>query len=216
MTRRWLAIGGLAVAATAVVVGAAVSVSSCAQTPTSVAVRTLQQSQKIDVVCLHLIDPNGNVLPAPIVAPRSMCVPVAAGVVGAALPYHLFAVLTQTARGELAAVDLTADLAVDEDRSTPGTTSFPWARTPRTWSSGSDSQMTFVASAAPTKPAIYGIPNDRLLGDYAGQQNADPPPVADRPAGVLARRNAPQALRSRRDRAAGVRDPRVLLCDGQD
>jgi hypothetical protein len=213
MTRRWLAIGGLALAATAAVVGAAVGTSSCAQTPTSVAVRTLQQSQKIDVVCMHLIDPNGVVLPQPVVAPRSMCVPVAAGVTGAALPYHLFAVVTQTARGELAVVDLTAGLAVDEDRSTPGTNFIPVGTNPTDVAVGPDSRMTFVASAAPTKPAIYAIPSDRLLGDYSGGANKPPLRLTD--LGVCSLERAPQALKmaSRPDGGFVIL---ALLREGQD
>jgi hypothetical protein len=168
MTKRWLGIGGAAAVAVAVVAGMAVASASCAQTPTNVPVHSLQQSQKIDVVCLHLIEDDGGFIQPPRVAPLTACAPVAANVTGGTLPYHLFAMLTQTTRGELAVVDLTAGLVVDEDRSMPGVNFIPVGASPTDVVVAPDGLMTFVSSAAPNTPAIYGIPNHKLLGDYAG------------------------------------------------
>jgi hypothetical protein len=170
MTKRWLGIGGVAVGAIAVAVGVAVSSASCSQTPTNVPVRSLQQSQKVDVVCLNMLPEDGGpgVINPAIPLDQSQCAPVAANVNGAALPNHLFAAVTQTTRGELALVDLTAGQVVDEDRSTPGINFIPVGAAPTDVAITSDGKMTFVSSAADNKPAIYGIPSKRMLGDYVG------------------------------------------------
>ncbi|HEY5147282.1 MAG TPA: hypothetical protein VII82_10965, partial [Polyangiaceae bacterium] len=97
---------GLVVALLAVAAG--VTVSSCGQTPTNVPIRTFEGAQKVAVVCLQVSDP-ANGAPVPVTpVPQSLCTPVASGLVGAALNYHLIATVTQTTRGELAVVDLTA------------------------------------------------------------------------------------------------------------
>ena len=206
MTKRWFGIGGFVFAAIGTALGVAAAAMSCQQTPANVPVRSFEQAQKMDVVCLHQLASDGGFIEPPRVAPPSACSPVAPNVVGATLPYHLFAVVTQTTRGELAVVDLTSGVVVDEDRSTPGTNFIPVGTEPTDVVVSPDSRMTFVASAAPNKPAIYGIRNDSLLGDYAGL--GAPPPlrltdlqacellVADgnSPAGSALHPQAPQAI----------------------
>jgi hypothetical protein len=169
MTRVKYALLGAGTAALAAGIGTLSA--SCSQTPTNIPVRTFEIAQRMDVVCMHVNDQFGNALPGPPTpVPEDQCAQVGINVNGAALPYHLYAAVTQLGRGELAVVDLTAGWVVDEDRSTPGINFIPVGLIPTDVAVAPDAQMTFVASADPNKPAIYGISNARLLGDETGTQ----------------------------------------------
>jgi len=158
-----LAFGALA----AVVAGTS---ASCSQTPVNIPVRTFDQPQNIDVVCIQINDANGNALPVDQLTPlpQNECSPVPNGANGALLPNHLYAVVTQVTRGELGVVDLTGGWVIDEDKSTPGTNFIPVGANPTDVKVAPDATFTFVSSADPNKPAIYAIDNRRLLGDGAG------------------------------------------------
>jgi hypothetical protein len=177
MTRARLV--GVALAMVGVAAGVAGGTASCSQSPTNVAVRTFELAQKVDVVCMQVNDVNGVPLgDGPKPAPQDQCAPVAANTSGAPLPFHLFALVTQLARGELAVVDLTAGNVVDEDRTTPGINFIPVGPTPTDVVVAPDAQMSFVSSGDANKPAIYGVPNKRILGD---QQGSPPPPPLQLP-----------------------------------
>ena len=111
----------MAIAATALVRrrwgGRRRSLSSCAQTPTNVPVQTFEQPQNMDVVCLQVFERDTNIEPIipPIPQPQAQCAQVPVGVNGSQLPYHLFALVTQVTRGEVAVVDLTAGYVIDVD-----------------------------------------------------------------------------------------------------
>ena len=160
---RKVGIAGFAVAVCAI--GAAVLGVSCGQTPVNVQIHTFDGAQKVAVVCLKVNDSSGNPLQAAEPSPQNRCAPVPPNVAGGPLPYHLISVVTQTTRGELAVVDLTAGYVVDEDQSTPGVNFIPVGKNPTDVTVSPDAAWTFVASAAPTKPAIYAIQSARLLGD---------------------------------------------------
>lgn len=181
----------IAALATAGAAALGASASSCATTPPNVPVRTFERAQKVDVVCLRVNQADGTPLDfADIRAlPQGECAPVPALANGAALPNHLYATVTQTTRGELAVVDLTAGGVVDEDRSTPGINFIPVGVNPTDVVTASDAQMVFVSSADPNHMAIYGIPSVRLLGD---QQGPAPLRLTDLPACALPQ--PPQAL----------------------
>jgi hypothetical protein len=202
MTRTLFALG-LPLAAIGVVAAAVGATASCSQTPTNLAVRTFELAQKMDVVCMQVNDANGNGLPdAPIpvakiagpggTTPPQYCAPVAANTSGGPLPLHLYAVVTQLARGELAVVDMTNGNVVDEDRATPGINFIPVGPTPTDVVVAPDATMTFVASGDASKPAIYGIPNTRLLGDAVGSPPQPPLKLTDLLACALPQ--VPQAL----------------------
>ncbi|HEY5242107.1 MAG TPA: hypothetical protein VIJ22_11600 [Polyangiaceae bacterium] len=199
----------LLVTVTALFGAAAAVVASCSQTPTNVPVRTFELAQKVDVVCMKIYDDHGNPLAAPIPGQEDNCSPVplncggtaCSGLVdGGALPYHLFATVTQVARGELAVVDLTAGTVVDEDQSTPGINFIPVGAIPTDVAIAPDAQMTFVSSRDPNKPAIYGIPNTRLLGTFL------PPPPGGYPPGT-----APSPLQLTDLLACALPQPPVAL-----
>ncbi|MDP9033548.1 MAG: hypothetical protein M3O50_01970 [Myxococcota bacterium] len=171
MRARVQVVGGLAIMAA---LGGAGALSSCSQSATSVTVRTFQQAQKIDVVCMKVNDANGVALDSPIPTVEEECAQVAANTTGSSLPNHLYAVVTQTNRGLLAVVDLTAGVVIDEDRSTPGINFIPVGAIPTDVTVTPDGRFTFVSSASAGSSAIYGIPNARLLGDSTGLHPPDP------------------------------------------
>ena len=165
---------GLALAALAV--AAAVSGSSCSQTPTNVPIRTFEGAQRVAVVCLQVLNvPNPTLGAVPVT--QDNCAPVASGVAPDTVPYHLMAAVTQTTRGELAIVDLTGGYVVDEDQSTPGTNFIPVGTNPTDVAIPPSGDFTYVASAAATKPAIYAIDSRRLLGDSTQAATPQTPPL---------------------------------------
>ncbi len=186
-------IAGLSGAAALLAGGVAVAVSSCSQTPTNVPVRTFEQAQRVDFVCMAVNDANGNPLPAPQLQPlpQGNCSPVPslAGLTSqyssATFPNHLYAVVTQTTPGTLAVVDLTNQGVVDEDNATPGINFIPVGQQPTDVVVPPDGSMTFVTSAAPGSAAIYGIDNRHLLGTSTGNPTFPPLKLTDLPACAL-------------------------------
>jgi hypothetical protein len=120
----------------------------------------------VAVVCLQVANTTGGAKPVL----QNNCVPDAPGVDGATLPNHLIAAVTQTTRGELAIVDITAGTVVDQDRSTPGINFIPVGTNPTDVVIPPDGAWTYVSSASPRSPAIYAIDNRRLLGDSTAVQ----------------------------------------------
>ena len=57
---------------------------------------------------------------------------------------------------------------VDLDHSTPGINFLPVGALPTDVAVAPDGMMTFVAAAEVNKPAVYGVPSYRLLGDSQG------------------------------------------------
>ena len=174
---------GLGLIGTLLVTALTLVLFACSQTPTSVPVRTFERAQRMDVVCLRLFDPPARGEAAnvfhprePIGRPQSECAPVPSNLRGQDFDKQLFALVTQTTRGELAVVDLSAGKLVDQSLATPGINFIPVGALPTDVASTPDGKMVFVASAETNKPAIYGIPTRRILGDAAGFQR-DPEPV---------------------------------------
>lgn len=132
---------------------------SCSRSVDPVPLRTFERAQKLDVVCMHVRDAAGNLLFPPEPRAESECTAVPPGVVGDAMPNHLFALVTQTLRGEVAVVDLTAGHIVDTDYSTPGVNFLPVGKLPADIASAPDGKVTFVATAEPNKSAIYALPS---------------------------------------------------------
>lgn len=172
--------------------GVTIAATSCSQTPINVPVRTFQQAQKVDFVCIAVNDQYGNPLPANQLTalPQDSCSPVPIYGDTATFANHLYAVVTQTTPGTLGVVDLTNQSGptsgvVDEDNSTPGINFIPVGALPTDVAIPPDGSMTFVTSAAPDKPAIYGIDSRRLLGNSTGNPPFPPLLLTDLPACAL-------------------------------
>lgn len=158
----WLALSSTAT------VAAAAALFACSQTPTSVPIRTFERAQKVDVVCLRVF---GEGAPAPL--KQEECAPVPPDVNGGNLQNQLFALVTQTSRGEVAVVDLSAGAIIDQSHAVPGLNFLPVGANPTDIAATPDGRMIFVASAEPNKFAIYGIPGHRILGDAAERRDPE-------------------------------------------
>jgi DNA-binding beta-propeller fold protein YncE len=170
-------LGALAAAGTVALLAG--SLASCSSTPTPVSVRTFERAGRMDVVCLKISE--GGVAQTPVPVAQANCAPVADGTDTTLLPYHLYAVITQTLRGEVAIVDLTASRVVDVSRTQPGVNFIPVGQNPTDVVSTPDGKFVFVASAEVNKPGIYAIPSDKLLGDALGLTDTASPRIVDLP-----------------------------------
>ena len=172
-TRLKIALGVLA---SVLAIALSALLGACSQTPTSVPVRTFERAQRMDVACLQIYDPATGAPREPVGRPQDECQPVPADLNGFGFEKQLFALVTQSTRGELAVVDLSAGQLVDQNRATPGINFLPVGALPTDVATTPDGKMAFVGSAEPNKAAIYGIPTRRVLGDTPGFP-ADPEPV---------------------------------------
>lgn len=163
-TRRSRGKLGLTIIAALLTVVVTAILFACSQTPTSVPIRTFERAQKVDVICLKVF---GDDAPRPL--PQENCAPVPPDVNGGNLENQLFALVTQTSRGEVAVVDLSAGSLIDQSQAVPGVNFLPVGALPTDIAATPDGRMAFVASAEPNKFAIYGIPGHRILGDAAGR-----------------------------------------------
>lgn len=142
--------------------------ASCSSTPPDQPIRTFERAQRMDVICVDLPNLGGRAKDAPVVGlPERDCAPSPIGVNTNTISKHLFALVTQTARGEIGIVDMTAQTVVDTDHGTPGVTFVPVGTVPVDITAAPDGKMSYVASGEPNRPAIYGLPTTRVLGDYA-------------------------------------------------
>jgi hypothetical protein len=150
------------------------ALSSCAPTPTNVALRTFERAQKMDFVCMQTHDASNLEIPATPVT-LDNCSPVAPNTDGTTNQFHLFALVTQSTRGEIAVVDLTSAKVIDQNREVPGYNFLPVGELPVDVASTPDGTMSFVSTADPFKPAVYALPSDRILGDSQNVPSPNPP-----------------------------------------
>jgi hypothetical protein len=163
-----IAFGAFALVGTASFAG----LTSCSQTPPNNPIRTFERPERVDFVCMKVRTDDGNRPVAPVPVALAKCTPVTADEssndLGQYRPYHLYALVTQTTRGEVAVSDITAGGVVDQDVSQPGINFLTVGSLPQDIASTPDGLLTFVASAEPNKPALYAIASHRMLGDAAG------------------------------------------------
>jgi hypothetical protein len=162
-----------------------VSTASCGPASTDNPIRTFDRAQRTDTICLHVLNGDGFNIPA-VSEPQDMCANVPEDVNGIFLEYHLYALVTQSAKGQLAAVDLTGGFTVDTNKATPGTDFLPVGGLPTDVAVTADGKWVFVPAAEPFKPAIYAIPGTAILGDSqelgsAGGVNEQPPQLTSWP-----------------------------------
>jgi hypothetical protein len=175
MTRRKLAVG---VVASFLLVAVSAVLFACSQTPTSVPVRTFERAQRMDVACMQLYDSVTLATREPLGRPQEECAPVPANVNGDAFGKQLYAFVTQSTRGELAVVNLSAGRLIDQSRATPGINFLPVGALPTDVAVTPDGKMAFVGSAETNKAAIYGVPTRRLLGDTDERFPRDTEPMS--------------------------------------
>ena len=127
-----------------VAISAMGAVASCSRTADPVPLRTFDRAQNIDVVCMRVLKDDGTTLVPPVPLAQGECAANPPSVSGGFLPNHLFALVTQTARGEVAVVDLTGGRIVDTDHSTPGVNFLPVGTLPTDIASSPDGKITFT------------------------------------------------------------------------
>ncbi len=178
--RGWVVGSGLLLAA-----ALGILETSCSSASTNLVVRTFERAQRMDVVCMRVLDDANNPIPAQ-PAVQAQCAPLVSGQNPSTAPFHLFALVTQSLRGELAVVDLTAGVVIDVSSTTPGTNFLPVGQLPTDVAATPDGKTVFVGAAELEKPAIYALPSPAILGDYFHVSDSTyldagatrPPPVA--------------------------------------
>ncbi len=207
-----------AVVALAALAGAlAPFTGGCQQSPTLVPVRSLERSGKASFVCLSPVDP--------VYRPITDCTPQTftsicqyeytddAGNADAQTMYadggliptgqvvypHLYALVTQTTRGELAVVDTSAQAGqvLDENPFEPGANFLHIGQLPTGIASTQGSVATFVGVAETGHAGIFAIPSSRIrpvssfgvpdtcigtVNDAGFDANIQPPQLTDWPA----------------------------------
>ncbi|HEU4410888.1 MAG TPA: hypothetical protein VFS43_36890 [Polyangiaceae bacterium] len=165
-------------AALLLALAAPAALPGCAQRPQQAPLRSLDRSGRVSLACIgYFGDTTGN-------PGRSMfeCDSTLAASIGDfglqldengnPLPVdvpHVYALVTQQTRGEVAVIDLSVDPAVtqsilDADLNTPGLNFLPVGAQPVDVVTSGLGGGAFVASAEPGRPGIYGLPATDLRG----------------------------------------------------
>jgi hypothetical protein len=148
--------------------------AGCTQQSTTVPVRSLERSGRVSFVCLN------NPTSAEPGVQLDTCFPPATPF--ASNDYvsgpHVLGLVTQTSRGEVAVIDVTAQTVLDADITVPGFNFLPVGALPTDIASTPGGNATFVASGDPVRPGIFAIPSARL----PGQAQAQKPMLASWPA----------------------------------
>ncbi|WP_437338365.1 hypothetical protein [Sorangium sp. So ce394] len=151
------------------------ALAGCAEDPEPVAVEALSQSGQSAFVCLAVDrpDPNapGVVRSLPITdcgdrtakSPSDFGVDAASG--GKATLPHLYALVTQTLRGEIAVIDMTTESApiLDQDTGTPGASFLPVGAQPVDIIATPGGTASFVAVAEPGRAGIFALPSAKVV-----------------------------------------------------
>jgi hypothetical protein len=161
---RWLLRAAALVLAAAPMVGA-----GCAEDTIEVDVRSLGRSGRVSFVCLD--DPALGVEAA---RPITDCQGNSTSVANDYSVPHLYAVVTQLARGELAVIDLTTvseiDDVVDQNVRVPGANFLPVGAQPVDIVSTPGGTATFVAVGEVGRQGIFAIPSTELRPQGRAEQ----------------------------------------------
>lgn len=141
--------------------------SACGQQSTQVAVRSLERSGRAAFVCLDA--PSTRPGPA---LPLARCSGAVAATVddygqlesGETTLPHLYALVTQTTRGEVALVDTTAAAGnvIDENPGVPGANFLPTGAQPTDIVSTPGSTASFVGIAEIGREALFALPSNAI------------------------------------------------------
>lgn len=134
--------------------------SACTETPISIPLRSLHSSGPVAFLCLG--DPSDSDFARPL----SDCEDVRTGSTDNYAVPHLYALVTQPIRGEVAVIDLTtnSNAVLDSDPSQPGSNFLPIGAQPTDIVSTPGSAASFVAVSEPNFEAIFGLPSDMIRG----------------------------------------------------
>jgi hypothetical protein len=134
--------------------------AGCSQQAQTVPVRSLERSGRASFVCLY-----SNNVQSPGVQLDTCFSPASPFAIGDYFSGpHVLALVTQTTRGEVAVIDVTAQSVLDADPSTPGYNFLPLGALPTDIVSTPGGNASFVASGDPLRPGIFAIPSASLPG----------------------------------------------------
>ena len=136
--------------------------TGCQQTVTPPPLMSLAQSGDMSLICRDMttgmgVDANG--------CPDAY----ATGTDGR----HTMLMVTQTGRGEVAVIDMTTRVVLDEDPTVPGTEFLPVGAIPVSIVSTPGGVSTFVATAEPGREAIFALPTSCIVPPAANQPPRD-------------------------------------------
>jgi hypothetical protein len=195
------------VCALAAVALSGVAWAGCSQSVPAVVVRSLEASGRAAFLCIH--QPGA---PNPGRQLDSCFTPgVTPGRYNYLVP-HVIGLVTQTARGELAMVDVTSTTVLDADKSVPGNNFLPIGALPTDVVATPGGNAAFVGIGDPTRPGIFGIPSSKL----PLMSDSTPPTFASWPACALPPGGVPTELVIVADTATSASDPggRRAHCEG--
>ncbi len=133
---------------------------ACSQQPISVPVRSLERSGAVSFVCFDGV--RGRTAEGcsanPPSDPTDWTSP------------HVLALVTQTTRGEVAVVDVSANSVLDADPTTPGFNFLQVGAQPTAIASTPGGTATFVGVAAPRREGLFAIPTSSIAGTPATWQ----------------------------------------------
>jgi hypothetical protein len=121
----------------------------CTQEPVTLPLRSLERSGEVSFVCRGADGQGRDINSCPDYDSVDN-------------PRHTLALVTQTLRGEVAVVDLSAGVVVDMDPSTPGFSFLPVGAVPTDIVSTPGGVASFVSVAEPGKEGIFGLPTTCL------------------------------------------------------
>lgn len=147
---------------------AAIAASAgCAEEPQTLSVRVLEQSGRVAFVCLAPpgVTPNPG-LPLSQCTAQQTLTPDDFGVdeAGNATLPHIYALLTQTTRGEVAVIDVTSqnESVIDLDPNIPGANFLPVGAQPVDIVATPGGTAAFVAVAEVGREGIFALPSAKL------------------------------------------------------
>ncbi len=154
--------------------GLVAAATSCAQTPPNTPVRTFERPERLDFVCMQVrVGDKGPLLNPPKPVELGKCTPLSASEASEdetrdGRAFHLYALVTQSTRGEVAVADLTGGYVVDHDEGAPSTNFLTVGALPRDIAATPDGRLVFVTTAEASKPGLYAIASEKMLGDNQG------------------------------------------------
>jgi hypothetical protein len=176
--------------------------AGCSQNAVTVPIRSLENSGKAAFVCLRNL--NGDAPGLPLDACHAVTPPLAANDFVSAP--HMVSFVTQTSRGEVAVVDVTASGVIDLDLSVPGFNFLPIGSLPTDVVATPGSTAAFVSVADPNRPGIFALSTSHIFPTPTRNRA---PTLADLPACGLP--SAPSQMVLARNLAAGPGAP--TRCD---
>ena len=141
--------------------------AGCAQEPQNLSVRVLEQSGHVAFVCLvqHGAEPHPGRPLSNCSAQRTLT-PIDFGInkEGVATKPHIYALLTQTTRGEVAVIDVTSqnESVIDLDPNVPGANFLPVGAQPVDIVATPGGTAAFVAVAEVGREGIFALPSTKL------------------------------------------------------